>query len=344
MLQHVPVAWENAHPVIDTNDVEGLPDRLFRTYFGGQTAYAALLACDKLGLNPNQLLLRSRRCFLKAAQEGYINLSIEGRRPGLDEDSQATIRYIIHERKRQMLFVQLFSVRRALVETGTVGPLWQQRQRLVTGREAPPLNPPPLPAPLPPSALLLNSSPNNKKNNNNTSLTSSTPHHSSELPVSLGRKNLLNNTKKNNNASRPGSRKQSLMTTANDEAEFNNNEDGSNNTSTTLIDDVGWEDQLMMLGRTGSISGAPTPMHPKSQATSRKQSTATNNINNNINSSFGSTSGTTNDQQPGLIDVVPHPENNSNSSPPPLQKKKKIEHASVLTSSKRIVGKPPYNI
>src|SRR5206468_1843580 len=142
MLQHVPVAWENAHPIIDVADVDGTPDQLFKTFFGGHTAYAALLACDKLGLAPEHIYFRSRPAFEHAAAT-RANLPIEGRRPGLDESSQAAIRFIVHERRRHMQFVQLYSVRRALVETGTIGPLWQQRQRMVTGKEAPPLQIPP---------------------------------------------------------------------------------------------------------------------------------------------------------------------------------------------------------
>ena len=146
MLQHVPVAWENAHPIVDIADVAGAPDPLFKVFFGGHTAYAALLACDKLGLTPEALFFRSRGSFERATIK-HANLPIEGRRPGLDETCQAGIRFIVHERRRQMLFVQLYSVRRALVETGSIGSLWQQRQRLVTGKEAPLLQPPPLPEP-----------------------------------------------------------------------------------------------------------------------------------------------------------------------------------------------------
>lgn len=142
MLQHVPVSWENAHPIIEIVDVDGTPDQLFRTFFGGHTAYAALLACDKIGLSPDSLFFRSRAAFEDAAAY-RANLPIEGRRPGLDESLQAAIRFIMHERRRHMQYVQLYSVRRALIETGTVGSLWQQRQRLMTGKDPVPLQPPP---------------------------------------------------------------------------------------------------------------------------------------------------------------------------------------------------------
>jgi hypothetical protein len=158
MLQHVPVAWENAHPVVDVAEVDGAPDALFKTFFGGHTAYAALLACDKLGLSPPHLLFRPRAAFERAARD-FPNLSIEGRRAGLDGALQGAVRFVVHERRRQMLFVQLYSVRRALIETACVGQLWLQRQRLVTGREPAPLPPPPMPQPLQPASPQAESAP-----------------------------------------------------------------------------------------------------------------------------------------------------------------------------------------
>lgn len=119
---------------VHVRDVKAEVDELFHTYFTANQRLA-LLACDRVGVTPDELLYRSRNHWhdaLKAATK------VRPVAKSFDLNLTTSLKNNMQERARQVVFRQLLDVRRDMATRGKVDELWQHRLELLeaTGDEA----------------------------------------------------------------------------------------------------------------------------------------------------------------------------------------------------------------
>ena len=134
--------------LVPLRDVPGIPDDLFRTYFG-HNQQAGLLACDQLGIAPFSMLYRTPAAFALATHGGGDVIpddeddgEAQRRGAAILESLPATaraalmIRYNAVERHRQQQFDELFAQRAKLCREGGIAILWAKREELANAEAA----------------------------------------------------------------------------------------------------------------------------------------------------------------------------------------------------------------
>lgn len=100
----------------------GVPDQLYTLYFGVHRK-AAMLACDRCGVFPSDMLYVSTKHFRQSSK---------------DSEEQVYIRYTMHERHRQFMFKKLLEEKNKLIYDPQLSLKWKERNETLLDAAKPP--------------------------------------------------------------------------------------------------------------------------------------------------------------------------------------------------------------